>query len=96
LTPHDPLPAQAPACRLGSISDTSCQVPFATTPAPIIARLDGEIAKAVALPGVRAAFAKLGIEIFYMNSGQLGTFLRSEAVRFKSLLKHSRVLKPPQ
>ena len=40
------------------------------TPAPIIARLDEEIAKALALPEVRDAFAKQGVEIFYMNSEQ--------------------------
>ena len=61
------------------------------TPAPIIARLDEEIAKALALPEVRDAFAKQGVEIFYMNSQQLGKFLHAEAARFSSLLAHSRV-----
>jgi tripartite-type tricarboxylate transporter receptor subunit TctC len=61
------------------------------TPAPIIARLDGEIAKALALPEVRDAFGKQGVEIFYMNSERLGNFLHSEAARFSSLLEHSRV-----
>jgi tripartite-type tricarboxylate transporter receptor subunit TctC len=61
------------------------------TPAPIIARLDEEIAKALALPEVRDAFAKQGVEIFYMNSQQLGEFLQSEAMRFSALLRHSRV-----
>jgi hypothetical protein len=73
-----------------------CIMTSGGTPAPIIARLDGEVAKALALPEVRAAFAKPGIEIFYMNSRELGKFLRSEAARFSSLLKQSRVLKPPQ
>ena len=35
--------------------------------------------------------AQQGIEIFYMNSQQLGEFLHSEAARFSSLLAHSRV-----
>ena len=61
------------------------------TPAPIIARLDDEIAKALALPEVRDAFAKQGVEIFYMNSERLGEFLHAEATRFSSLLEHSRV-----
>jgi hypothetical protein len=37
-----------------------------------------------------------GIEIFYMNSRELGKFPRSEAARFESLLEHARLLKPPQ
>jgi tripartite-type tricarboxylate transporter receptor subunit TctC len=61
------------------------------TPAPIIARLDEEIAKALALPEVRYAFGKQGIEIFHLNPQQLGEFLQSEAARFSSLLEHSRV-----
>src|SRR5580704_2596231 len=61
------------------------------TPAPIIARLDEEIAKALALPEVRDAFAKQGVEIFHLNPTQLGNFLHSEAARFSSLLEHSRV-----
>jgi tripartite-type tricarboxylate transporter receptor subunit TctC len=61
------------------------------TPAPIIARLDEEIAKALAVPEVRDAFANQGVEIFYMNSERLGKFLHSEATRFSDLLKHSRV-----
>jgi tripartite-type tricarboxylate transporter receptor subunit TctC len=65
------------------------------TPAPIIARLDQEIAKALVQPEVRDAFAKQGIDIDYMNSEQLGRFLRSEAARFSSLLKHSPVVRMP-
>ena len=61
------------------------------TPAPIIARLDQEIAKALALPEVRDAFTRLGVEIFYMNAARLGEFLHAEAARFSSLLEHSRV-----
>jgi tripartite-type tricarboxylate transporter receptor subunit TctC len=61
------------------------------TPAPIIERLDQEIAKALAVPQVRDAFARQGVEIFYMNSERLGEFLRTEALRFSGLLKHSRI-----
>ena len=61
------------------------------TPAPIIARIDAEVAKALALPEVREVFAKQGIEIFHLNPSELGNFLRSEATRLGNLLKHSRV-----
>ena len=61
------------------------------TPAPIIARIDKEFAKALDLPEVKDAFAKQGVELFYMNSATLGKFLVSEADRFGGLLKHSVV-----
>jgi tripartite-type tricarboxylate transporter receptor subunit TctC len=73
-----------------------CIMTTGGTPAPIIAQLDDTIAKALTLPEVRDAFAKQGIEIFYMNAQQLGTFLHAEAARFSGLLKHSRVVKLPQ
>jgi tripartite-type tricarboxylate transporter receptor subunit TctC len=68
-----------------------CIMATGGTPAPIIARLDEEIAKALALPEIRDAFAKQGVEIFHMGPNELGKFLQSEAARFSSLLKHSRV-----
>jgi tripartite-type tricarboxylate transporter receptor subunit TctC len=73
------------------IDNWICIMGTGGTPAPIIARLDEEIAKALALPEVRDTFAKQGIEIFYMNSERLGEFLHSEAIRFSGLLKHSRL-----
>jgi tripartite-type tricarboxylate transporter receptor subunit TctC len=73
-----------------------CIMTTGGTPAPIIARLDAAIAKVLTLPGVRDAFAKQGIEIFYMNAQQLGPFLYAETARFGSLLKHSRVVKLPR
>jgi tripartite-type tricarboxylate transporter receptor subunit TctC len=72
-----------------------CIMTTGGTPAPIIARLDSEFAKALSMPEVRDAFAKRGIEIFYMNSEELGKFMRSETARYSNLLKHSRVIKPP-
>jgi tripartite-type tricarboxylate transporter receptor subunit TctC len=95
LAPEIPTSAEAGLPQM-QIDAWICIMAPGGTPAPIIARLDGEIAKALALPEVRADFAKLGIEIFYMNSQELGKFLRSEAVRFNSLLKHSRVVKLPR
>ena len=62
------------------------------TPAPIIARLDEEMGKALALPEVREAFAKQGVEIMHMGPQELGQFLKSEASRFGNVLKNSRVM----
>ena len=68
-----------------------CVLATGGTPAPIVARLDQEIAKVLALPEVRDAFAKQGIETFHLNPNQLDEFLRTEAARFSGLIKHSRV-----
>ncbi len=68
-----------------------CVLTTGGTPAPIVARLDLELAKVLALPQLRDAFAKAGVETFHMNPNQLGAFLQAEAARFNGLLKHSRI-----
>jgi tripartite-type tricarboxylate transporter receptor subunit TctC len=90
LAPEIPTSAEAGLPEL-QIDNWICIMGTGGTPAPIIARLDDEIAKALALPEVRDAFAKQGVETFYMNSERLGEFLHAEATRFSSLLEHSRV-----
>src|ERR1700692_4887738 len=90
LAPEIPTSAEAGLPEL-QIDNWICIMGTGGTPDPIIAHLDDEIAKALALPEVHDAFAKQGVEIFYMNSKRLGNFLQSEAVRFGSLLEHSRV-----
>jgi len=90
LAPDIPTSAEAGLPQL-QIDAWICFMTTGGTPAPIIARLDDEIAKALALPEVRDAFAKQGAEIFHMGPEELGQFLRSEAARFSSLLQHSRV-----
>jgi tripartite-type tricarboxylate transporter receptor subunit TctC len=90
LAPDIPTSAEAGLPEL-RIDAWICIMATGGTPAPIIARLDEEIAKALALPEVRDAFAKQGVEIFHLNPQQLGKFLQSEAVRFASLLRNSRV-----
>jgi tripartite-type tricarboxylate transporter receptor subunit TctC len=90
LAPDIPTSAEAGLPGL-QIDAWICFMGTGGTPAPIISRLDAEFAKALARPDVRAAFAKEGVEIFYMNSQQLGKFINAEAARFAGLLKHSRV-----
>ena len=90
LAPDIPTSGEAGLPSL-QIDAWICFLSTGGTPAPIISRLDSEFAKALARPDVRDTFAKEGVEIFYMNSQQLGKFINSEAVRFSGLLKHSRV-----
>ena len=90
LAPDIPTAAEAGMAAL-QIDGWICVMATGGTPAPIVARLDAEIAKALAVPEVRDAFAKQGVEIAHMNPNQLGAFLQAEAARFSSLLKNSRV-----
>jgi tripartite-type tricarboxylate transporter receptor subunit TctC len=90
LAPEIPTSAEAGLPEL-QIDAWICIMGTGGTPAPIIARLDEEIAKVLAVPEIRDAFAKQGVEIFHMGPDELGQFLKSEAARFSSLLAHSRV-----
>lgn len=89
LAPDIPTSAEAGLPQL-QIANWICFMTTGGTSASIIARLDEEIAKALTLATVRDAFAKQGVEIFYLNAEQLGKFLHEETVRFRSLLKQSR------
>jgi tripartite-type tricarboxylate transporter receptor subunit TctC len=95
LLPEIPTSAEAGLPEL-QIDTWICFMGTGGTPAPTITRLDQEVAKALALPEVRDSFAKQGVEIFHLNPDELGQFLRSEAVRFGSLLQHARVRGLPQ
>jgi tripartite-type tricarboxylate transporter receptor subunit TctC len=90
LAPEIPTSAEAGLPEL-QIEGWICVMGTGGTQAPIIARLDQEIAMALALPEVRDAFAKQSVDIFHLNPQQLGEFLESEARRYSRLLEHSRV-----
>jgi tripartite-type tricarboxylate transporter receptor subunit TctC len=90
LAPDIPTAAESGLAEL-QIDGWICVMTTGGTPDSIVARLDGEIAKALAAPEVRDSFAKQGVEIAHMNPNQLGEFLRAEAARFNKLLKNSRV-----
>jgi tripartite-type tricarboxylate transporter receptor subunit TctC len=90
LAPDIPTSVEAGLPEL-QIDNWVCIMATGGTPAPIIARLDEEIAKALALPEVRDTFAKQGVEIFHLGPQQLGEFLHSETARFAGLLRHSQV-----
>ncbi len=90
LAPDIPTSAEAGLPGL-QIDAWICIMATGGTPAPIVARLDQEIAKVLTLPQVKNAFNKQGVEDFHMGPQQLGQYLHSEATRFSGLLKHSRV-----
>jgi tripartite-type tricarboxylate transporter receptor subunit TctC len=90
LAPDIPTAAEAGMAEL-QIDGWICLMVTGGTPEPIVARLDGEIAKALAGPEVRDTFAKQGVDIAHMSPNQLSAFLQAEATRFDKLLKNSRV-----
>jgi tripartite-type tricarboxylate transporter receptor subunit TctC len=90
FAPDIPTAAEAGLPEL-QLDGWICVLTTGGTPAPIVARLDEELAKVLALPQLRDAFAKQGVETFHMNPNQLGAFLHAEAARYSGLLKHSRI-----
>lgn len=90
LAPDIPTSAEAGLPDL-QLDAWFCALTTGGTPTPIIARLDEEIAKALTLPEVRDAFAKLGVDIFHLNPEELGSFLHSETARYARLLQHSQL-----
>jgi tripartite-type tricarboxylate transporter receptor subunit TctC len=94
FAPDIPTSTEAGLAKL-QIDSWICIMTTGGTPAPIIARLNEEIARVLAMPEVRDAFAKQGVEIFHMDPKELGAFLQSETVRFSGLLEHSRVMNAP-
>jgi len=90
FAPDIPTAAEAGLPEL-QIDGWICVLTTGGTPAPVVARLDQELAKVLALPELRDALAKQGVETFHMNPNQLGAFLHAEAARYSGLLKHSRI-----
>ncbi|PIF73819.1 tripartite-type tricarboxylate transporter receptor subunit TctC [Variovorax sp. 54] len=67
----------------------------AGTPAPIVARLQGEIVRALALPTVRARLAQLGAEPIGNSSAAFEALLRTDSERYIRLIE-SLSIEPQQ
>jgi tripartite-type tricarboxylate transporter receptor subunit TctC len=59
------------------------------TPQPIIAKLNAEVAKVLALPPVRERLVALGSEPAAGTPGEFGTFIRSEIDKWARVIKES-------
>ena len=70
-----------------------CLMTTGGTPEPIIARLNAEVRKAMALPEVRDSFAKQGLEASTMSSAELGAYIKSESVKWADVLNNAKVKK---
>ena len=70
-----------------------CLMTTGGTPEPIIARLNAEVRKTMALPEVRDSFAKQGLEASTMSPDELGAYIKSESVKWADVLKNAKVKK---
>ncbi len=61
----------------------------AGTPPDVIARLSAETAKVTAQPELKQIFATMGMEPMTGSADQLGTFMRSEAVKWAKVVRDS-------
>ena len=61
----------------------------ANTPAPIVAKLNAEVNKALASKEIRDQFAGQGVEPMQMTSEELGAFVKSELAKWTKVVKDS-------
>jgi tripartite-type tricarboxylate transporter receptor subunit TctC len=59
----------------------------AGTPAPVLARLSGDIAKALAAPDVRDRLVAQGFEVSYLNPEQMNDLMKRDIARWGKSLK---------
>ena len=65
----------------------------AGTPPAVIARLEAEIKKALALPQVVAAYENAGLTVRYMGAAEFGAFWDKEIAKFALAIRHSGAVK---
>ena len=70
-----------------------CLMVTGGTPAPVIARLNAEVRKAMATEEVRASFARQGLEASTMSPEALGAYIKAECDKWASVLKNAKVKK---
>ncbi len=63
----------------------------ADTPAPIIARLNAELHKALASPDLKARLVTAGIEPLMSTPQEFGSFIQTETVRYAKVIKDAGI-----
>jgi len=61
----------------------------AGTPPDVVGKLNAAVNEAVASPGVRDRFAKMGLEPAARTPEQFGALIRSEIARWSAIIKQS-------
>src|SRR6266480_2877604 len=75
------------------INGWSGVVTTAGTPGAIIARLEAEIRRSLALPQVVAAYENAGLTVRFMGAAEFGKFWDAEIAKFALAIKHSGAVK---
>jgi len=63
----------------------------ANLPAPIAARLSGELEKMLSRPDVKERFVNAGVEVFYGGPMQFDEYVRAELVKWTSLIREAGI-----
>jgi tripartite-type tricarboxylate transporter receptor subunit TctC len=63
----------------------------AATPHPIIGRLNAELARILAAPGIRKSFTDQGAELGGGTPEMFGAFMRSESARWRAVVKQAGI-----
>jgi tripartite-type tricarboxylate transporter receptor subunit TctC len=63
----------------------------AGTPPDIVKRLHAELAKILAKPDIKEAFARVGVEVETSTPEQLATFIASERERWSRLIRMAHI-----
>ena len=59
------------------------------TPQPVVNRLESEIRRILAMPDVRAAFEKYGMNLHFAGAREFGAYLDAEIARWGVAVKYS-------
>ncbi|MNC92977.1 Tripartite tricarboxylate transporter family receptor [compost metagenome] len=63
----------------------------AATPREIVARLNGDLAKAMSRPDVREKFAAQALDPGKLTAGEFADFITNQAERFGKLIKEAGI-----
>ena len=88
--PSVPTMAESGYPQLQSGAWVGLLVP-AGTPAPVIARLNAEVLKAIQDPALAAKLAEQSIEVAGSTPEQFGTFIRAEHTKWGALIRDARL-----
>ena len=88
--PNVPTMAESGYPQLQSGAWVGLVVP-AGTPAPVIARLNAEVLKAIKDPALVAKLAEQSIEVAGSTPEQFGAFIRAEHEKWGKLIKDARL-----
>ena len=90
LMPNVPTMIEAGYPQLDTGAWIGMVVP-AGTPAPIVAKLQGELAKAMQDPGVRAKLAEQAVELEASTPQEFGAFVRAEHDKWGKLIREAKL-----